>query len=420
MRNLIKLIGLLLVAAAAVDAPVAAAITSEQAVSFLNQQRASNGIPGDLRNRPDWASGCAKHNLYSHETGDYGHSEDPSSPYSTPEGTEAAASSVLATGSGYSEAGENPWEWAPIHLYTMLDPHRLASGYDASNDYVCMWMIGEDREDPPTPQFFSYPGPGTQGIYPDEQAYEWPYTPQQLVGIPDGQITGTNILLFSLGTRGLRADGFSLRGPGGDVPARMVDEGTSNEVGNGSWFRGGGVLVPEQPLAEHTTYTVAVKWRNLAYEEDPSEFVEESELPLLTTPFFTQEFSFTTGATSRQGQESEALEQPVLRLSRAGKRGPFLRLRLTSDRSLRGRSARFVVYRHERGCGPRFATAGSTCGWDQLGRPRVRMLRLHGTQVLRPREPRRWQKATVKVRTSGFTVGDVRFAPAFARYIVKR
>jgi hypothetical protein len=406
------------------DAPAVAAVSSEQAVAFLNQQRATNGIPGDLVADSDLKLGCLQHNNYMDATDSFGHGEDQSSPYYTPEGGGEGpygGAEVLAWGDGFTPQGENPWEWAPIHLYLLLDPEGTAAGYDAGHGYSCMRIRGQRTEDTnPPPQFFSYPGPGTQGIYPDEQAYEWPYTPQQLVGIPEGQVTGTNILLFSLGTRGLRAESFSLQGPGGNVPARMVDEGTENEVGSGGWFRGGGVLVPEQPLAQYTTYTVVVRWRNLAYEATPSEYTEESELPLVTTPFFTQEFNFTTGATSRQGRESQPLQEPVLRLVRAGKRGRYLRLRLTSDRSLRDHDARFVVYRHERGCGPRFATAASSCGWDQLGRPMVRTLRLRGTQFIEVREPERWQKATIKARTRGFRVGDLRYASAFVRYIVKR
>jgi len=406
----------MLAVALSADIPSAAAVSSEQAVAFLNQQRAANGIPGDLVNRPDWAEGCAKHNFYSHMTGDWGHSEDSSSPYSTPEGADAAGAAVISMGSSYSASGKNPWEWAPIHLYIMLKPELTAAAYDGSYGYACMRMYGADpRPDPPTPQFFSYPGPGSQGIYPDEHAAEWPYTPQQLVGIPEYEVTGTNILLFSLGTRGLDAESFSLRGPAGPVPARMVDENTSNEVGSGDWFAGGGVIVPEQPLAEHTTYAVSVRWRNLAYGDH---FSEEPD-PLAQTEFFNQDFSFTTGALSRESRELRPWETPVLRLARAGRKGKVVRLRLIADQVLRGHRARFVVFRHERGCGPAFASASGPCGWRELGRPSKRILRLRGNQILSVTKPGRWQKATVKVRTRSFKVGDVRWSPALANLMIR-
>lgn len=398
--------------------PTSSAVTSEQAVAFLNQQRAANGIPGDLVNRPDWADGCAKHNLYSQMTGDWGHSEDTASPYYTPEGADAAGSAVIAMGDGYPPSGKNPWEWAPIHLYIMLKPELTSAGYDGSHGYACMRMYGaEPRPDPPTPQFFSYPGPRTSGIYPDEYAAEWPYTPQQLVGIREYEATGTNILLFSLGTQGLDAESFSLRGPTGVVPARIVDENTQNEVGSGSWFAGGGVIVPEKPLAQHTTYSVSVRWRNLSYGQS---FEGEPKGPLSQVEFFLQEFSFTTGAMSREGRERRPWSNPTLRLTRAGRAGKFMRLRLVAGGALRGHRARFVVFRHERGCGPAFASAAGPCGWRQIGGPRKRMLRLRQTQILMVREPRRWQKATIKVRTRSFEVGDTRFAPAIAKFTIRR
>lgn len=398
-----------------------AAVSSERAVGFLNQQRAANGIPGDLVNRPDWADGCAKHNRYQSLTEDWGHEENPASPHYTREGDQAAQSSVLSFSGGYSAAGDNPWEWAPIHLYIMLKPGLTAAGYDHSGSFACMRMYGApERSEPLFPQFYSYPGPGTTGIYPDEYAAEWPYTPQQLVGISEGAVTGTNILLFSLGTRGLDAASFSLVGPAGPVAARMVDENTQNEVGNGSWFAGGGVMVPEQPLAKHTTYSVSVTWRNLAFGQSQGgeEEGEESD-PLAGVEFFEQKFSFTTGALSQRGRENLHRPTPDLRLRRVGQAGRFMRLRLTADSALRGRRAQLVVYRHERGCGRLFASSHGPCGWRQLGRPKKRFLSLRGSQLLKLGKPLRWQKATIKVRTRSFKNGETRYRPALAKLVVR-
>jgi hypothetical protein len=397
--------------------PSARAVTSEQAVAFLNQQRAANGIPGDLANDTAWADGCAKHNLYSSKTGDWGHSEDSNSPYYTPEGATAAGSAVIATGGGYTSSGKNPWEWAPIHLYAMLAPTNARAGYDAGHGYVCMRVYGEERPAPAAPQLFSYPGPGTTGIYPAETAYEWPYTPQQLVGIPEGQATGTNILLFSAGTRGLEAESFSLRGPDGAVPARMVDETTENEIGNGSWFRGGGVIVPERPLAEHATYTVSVKWRNRGYQSAPEYQPEEAVEEI---PFLSQEFNFTTGSMPKELLPEPPMRHPTLRLRQAGSRGGLLRLRLTAAGVLRGHEARLVAYRQERGCGRLFASAAGSCGWRQLSPPKRKSFRLEGVQFLRVREPARWQKVSVKVRVRGFRNGEVPYASVQAKLTIKR
>jgi hypothetical protein len=396
----------------------AGAVTSEQAVAFLNQQRAANGIPGDLLNDPGWADGCAKHNLYSSKTGDWGHSEDPSSPYHTPDGAAAAAAAVIAMGGGYTSAGKNPWEWAPIHLYAMLAPTNARAGYDASYGYACMRVYGEERPAPASPQLYSYPGPGTTGIYPAEEAHEWPYTPQQLVGIPEGAITGTNILLFSAGTRGLEVESFTLRGPDGAVAARMVDATTKNEVGDGSWFRGGGVIVPEQPLAEHTAYTVSVKWRNHGYPSAP-EYPQQEE-PVEAVSSISQEFSFTTGPMPKELLPEPRMRHPVLRLRRAGGSGGMLRLRLTAARVLQGHEARLFVYRQERGCGRLFASPSGSCGWRQLASPKRKDFKLRGVQFIRVREPDRWQKVSLKVRARGFRVGEIPYASVQAKLTIKR
>jgi hypothetical protein len=399
-------------AALAAAPPGLAAVSSEQAVAFLNQQRAANGIPGDLVNRPDWAAGCAKHNFYMRSTGYFGHSEDTESPYYTQEGSEAGAASVLSGGDGYLSSGKNPWEWAPIHLYAMLNPANASAGYSANDGYACMRVYGDERAEPAEPQFFSYPGPGAQGIYPAEYAGESPYTPQQVAGIPAGQLTGTNILLFSsLQTYGVKAESFSLSGPGGPVAVRMVDTSTSNAVGSGFWFRGGGVLVPEQPLAEQSTYRVQVKWRNLGYVEPGSpEFVSS---PSRDTAFFTQEFEFTTGADVLEvPPEQPRPREPSLSLRLLGRSGALLRFRLVAGRVLRGQRARLAVLRQERGCGPRFASSGGRCGWRTVGRRQVSALRLRRAQVVKVPAPTRWQKLTVKVRTRPFEIGEVRFASA--------
>jgi hypothetical protein len=407
---LAAIVGLATLSAAA---PGAASVSSEQAVAFLNQQRAANGIPGDLRNRPDWADGCAKHNVYMKANGgELTHFENSGSPYFTPEGSEAGRSSVLSAGDGYASDGRNPWEWAPIHLYAMLKPENASAGYSANAGSACMRVYGDDRPSPPEPQFFSYPGPGTEGIYPEESAEELPYVPQQLVGIPAGKLTGTNILFFSLGTQGLEAEGFSLAGPSGPVAARMVDETTNNEVGNGAWFRGGGVLVPEHPLAPYTTYSVSVTWRDQPYG-DPN-FEAERQI-------FRQDFAFTTGpSTIREPVRRPPPRHPRLRLRRLPSSSQTLRFTLTAGRMLRGRIAYVSVLRHERGCGPAFASEGSRCGWRMLGRRHVSQIRLKQAQRLQVRGPDRWQKLNFAVRTRPFRRAGTQYAAAGAAFETRR
>jgi hypothetical protein len=160
--------------------PAVADLTSAEIVHLLNLQREANGIPGGLLERPEWSTGCAKHNYYEARTGQFGHEEDPGSPYYSLEGDLAAHSSVLALGSSWS-AG-NPWENAPIHLLQMLAPQMSETGASESSGRNCLttWP-GYKRPSPATLTAYSYPGNGVTGVVPVEYAAESPFIPGDFV-----------------------------------------------------------------------------------------------------------------------------------------------------------------------------------------------------------------------------------------------
>lgn len=268
-------------AATALAPATAAAIAPAEAVRLLNLQRAANGIPGDLVEAPGLSDGCSKHVGYVALNGAVlTHAEDPGKPGYTPEGDgqtlESSAPEVLSSAASWSETA-NPWLLAPIHLYLIFGPEVAAAGYGDDHGVGCMRVRG-GRAPAPAPELYSVPGPGRSGVPMSELNRESPYTPQQLVGIPDGQPTGPNVLLFTRGLRGSRplaAAAYSLSGPQGAVDARLVTESTSNAVGSGSWFRGGGVLIPVSPLAAFTTYVARVTWHRDAEGGVPAADVEQ-------------------------------------------------------------------------------------------------------------------------------------------------
>jgi hypothetical protein len=256
-----RLLGVALGAALVVPA-AAHATTSQEAVALLNVQRAANGIPADVAYSPELTIGCQKHNEYMAIHGMKHHEAEGEQGYS-PEGAGEGpygGSEVLASMGGWSQTS-HPWVDAPIHEYLMFNPAVTLSGYDESG-YQCMRMSG--RRTVSTPSFYEYTGPqGRAGVPYAERAGELPYIPQQLVGIPDDQETGPNLLLFSLGFGGLlEAQEASLVGPDGPVDIRMVVQSSNNDIGNGSWFYGGGVMIPVAPLRPFATYTARVLWRN--------------------------------------------------------------------------------------------------------------------------------------------------------------
>jgi hypothetical protein len=269
--------GLMLLGAA----PAVANVTAAEAVQLLSRQRAANGIPSDLVERPDWSSACAAHDHYEAETGEFGHHENPSSPFYTEEGAWAAASSVLAYGAPSWSRG-NPWEDAPIHLIQMLGPALAEMGADESQGRTCAttWP-GYTRADPATPTAYSYPGNGVSGVVPSETAFESPFVPGDFVGLPAGTTTGRHLLAFLSGpgsTDSAEVASAALNGPAGPVALKVLDS-TNSEVGS-YMPQASAFLIPVQPLQPMSAYEATVNWAESG------------------TPVLTQKFSFSTGTDS--------------------------------------------------------------------------------------------------------------------------
>lgn len=230
-------------------------VSSQQAVNFLNAQRAANGLPSNIVENPAWSDACAKHSRYVKLNGgiDYSnpHSEDPSLPGYTPEGAKAAGNSVL--GGSYGSTGENPWESAPLHLMGLLAPGLVETGYAPG----CMWVTGLTTTPPAVTETYTYPGSGAT-IYPSETAYEWPFQPGEFVGIPDKTATGPYLFVFAHGSdaRCVRVSTASLSGPTGPVDVRHVDNFTD---GLANFMSVGAMLIPRNPLEGATDYHAVVE-----------------------------------------------------------------------------------------------------------------------------------------------------------------
>jgi hypothetical protein len=295
----------------------AAAISSGEIVQRLSQQREANGIPGGLIERPDWSQACAKHNSYEAQTGEFGHSEDPSSPYYSVEGAWAAQNSVLAPGSLTWAAG-NPWEEAPIHLIQMLAPQLSEMGAAESDGRNCAttWP-GYKRPEPDDLTAYSYPGDGVSGVVPTERAAESPFVPGEFVGLPEGTATGRYLLAFLSGVESVDASDVTatatLSNSEGPVELRVIDS-TSPDIG-GYMPQPSAFLIPVQPLKPLTGYQAEVAWT-----------MEGVEL-------FRQRFSFTTG---RDGEQAPAAVKKKKLCSRYTRAARLLRHRAAH---LRKRSA---------------------------------------------------------------------------------
>ena len=281
-RSTARLAIALACAAPSLAVPAAAhALAPSEAVRLLNAQRAANGIPGDLVEAPGLSDGCAKHGAYiALNGGALTQGEDPAKPGYTPEGDRqtlaSSAPQALSSDPRWSDTA-NPWLLQPISLYRLFDPEIAAVGYNDDKGVACMRVAG-GRPPAQGPELYSLPGNGRTGVPFSEVNHEAPYVPQQLAGIAPDQATGPNILLFTRGLRGsapLSASAFSLTGPAGPVDARLITEATQTDAGTGSWFRGGGVLVPVAPLAPFQTYVARVTWHRDAAADLPAADAEQ-------------------------------------------------------------------------------------------------------------------------------------------------
>ncbi|HKT82441.1 MAG TPA: hypothetical protein VJQ84_01250, partial [Solirubrobacterales bacterium] len=296
----------------AIAQPAAADFSGAEIVHLLSLQREANGIPGALAERSEWSAGCAKHNYYEAQTGEFGHEEDPSSPYYSLEGDLAARSSVIAYGRSWSSG--NPWEEAPIHLLQMLAPQLSETGAAESYGRNCLttWP-GYKRPSPATLTGYSYPGNGVSGVVPTERASESPFIPGDFVGLPEGTATGRYLLAYLSGPLDFaRADEVtataSLLGPNGPVDLRAIDS-TSPDIG-AFMPRPSAFLIPVQPLQPLTAYRAIVNWS------------------LSGQALYEQRFGFTTGTDASQSAAANRTRRnSCARLSR-------------SARSLRRRSAK--------------------------------------------------------------------------------
>jgi hypothetical protein len=227
-------------------------------LAALNAQRAANGIPGRVRQNPDWSASCGKHVAYMEATGSLGHTEDPASPAYTAGGNWAAKNSVLATGSSWP--GGHPFTNAPLHLIQLLSPELHQVGVEASSGYVCVttWP-GYDSSPRTAPSVFTVPGDGAVHVPYVQTPDELPFVPGDFVGLPRGTPTGFNIMVYARGTSDpwhLRVTAASLTGPRGSVPVRVVDRTTPTV---GVYLPpGGGFLIPVAPLEPATTYRASV------------------------------------------------------------------------------------------------------------------------------------------------------------------
>lgn len=240
-------------------------VDGAQAIAFLNQQRAANGIPPIATTNENYAAAWCPDEDHGPSGGETWRDWSPFVDWT---------------------ADSSPWTNAPLHQISMYDP-RMDTAGDANVDgQACMGLGGDANQPASGVAFYAFVWEGGHSDVPPSETVpgEGPFAPQQLVGIPDGQATGPQPLLFPEGM-GLapHAISWSLSDASGTpVPnVKFADSTTAAAAGYSSYFLSqGGVMIPPI-LAIDTTYHGTVVWE-----------------PSGDGATATQTFSFTTGAMS--------------------------------------------------------------------------------------------------------------------------
>lgn len=265
-----KRLSLLIASSFLIAAPAAA---SERApvIEALNAKREAHGIPAGITENPSWSAACNAHVNYMNLNDYFGHDEDPSKPGYTPEGARAGKSSVLTSG-GWGGLNDSPFELAPIHLAQLLAPRLSVTGFSDGGSCIFTWP-GYQREAPEdTLTFYSYPGNGTKNWRYQEVTRESPFTPAEALGLFNP--TGPHIYIFPWGGQyyQLVLKSATITGPQGAVALGSVWRGDGSKVS--SYLPDGAILIPENPLAPNSSYTVRTEWQDAKPARDwPAEQV---------------------------------------------------------------------------------------------------------------------------------------------------
>lgn len=259
----------------------AAASAASDGVDALNELRTWAGL-GAVTLDPTLTAGCDAHVGWMATNRMLAHAETPGTPGYSAAGSDTGLNSVLASSRPFSPMATIdtvPWlRGAPIHLFQMLHPGLVRSGYAWNDIYSC--LVVKDIASYPDVDVFDasrgrdkvllWPPDGAGNLPPTEDASTETPNPYTLVGLPANHRSGPFILVMANGfgavpsCAGVRflsatitsADGMS-------VPVRFWDDAKERARLKVAAHQctapsGGGWVLAEQPLDPSTPYTVSV------------------------------------------------------------------------------------------------------------------------------------------------------------------
>ncbi len=244
-------------------------------LTYINSMRALASLP-PLALNAAWSDGAAKHARYMVKNDYIGHDEDPTNPWFTPEGRDAARSGNVLVSSNINmgvEEAIDMWMQGPFHALGILDPALRETGFGIYREAVGVRHFGATldvlRGRSTVPDTISFPvmWPG-DGATVHLTTFPGNEFPDPLSSCPGYTApTGLPIIVqFGNGSTTPRVTASSFTQGTTELPHCVFDETTYNHPDPAfqSWGRNllnsrdAVVIIPRAPLEPGATYTVTL------------------------------------------------------------------------------------------------------------------------------------------------------------------
>jgi cysteine-rich secretory family protein len=250
--------------------PALPTVAASTGLDRLNAWRSSVNL-SPLSEDTTWSQGDYDHSLYMVKNDQVTHYELSTLPYYTVAGDTAARNGNIEVNSTTTFGDDQAIDWwmaAPFHAMGMMDPRLTVTGFGSYREVKSGWQAGFTldvlRGNPFTggtwPVFF--PGDGSSVPLSSYSGNEFPDPLQACpgysvpVGLPLFIEVGGNVST-SVGAHSLTGNG---------VPqANCVIDSSNPSVGSNLTYRGGVIMIPQQPLIAGTTYAVSMTVNGIAY-----------------------------------------------------------------------------------------------------------------------------------------------------------
>jgi hypothetical protein len=188
-------------------------------LDIVNSYRSLAGLPPVTENLA-WSDGAYKHSRYMVKNNVIGHSEDPSLPWYSPEGDQAARNGNVMVSTNVHATDANAilaWMQGPFHAVPILDPKLAQSGYgsyrEADGGYQMGATLDVLRGRTAAPTSFPVFWPGKNAAMPI-LSYPGGEAPDPLTSCPGYSVPTGPPIILQLGTGGITPNVTPIRSVG--------------------------------------------------------------------------------------------------------------------------------------------------------------------------------------------------------------